>query len=253
MIFMPETKIPAFEFKGREFSRAYLAQGIEDLGTSKPSRELGPKSLTLGYQAALFEAALLRQLGIEATPADVVSAAVKHYGIITSEDNKYRGNWTSTIFDYDTDFGRNAWLPDGYERIGVIEGSRWINKDGIWAPQKKRDVIAVDMPPEGWAALTKDGLYQTTGAAFETVKDKKEAARRLENFAMSRGLGASAAKSFAERNVSYFYRRGRNTGYSPVYRHFDDNGPFRVTADWDADGRGGDLGSFPASSSGKKK
>lgn len=58
-------KVPKFSYKGKDFSKAQLAQSIEDLGTEKPAYELGPKSITLGYQAALFEIALLKQLGID--------------------------------------------------------------------------------------------------------------------------------------------------------------------------------------------
>jgi hypothetical protein len=249
---MTNFAVPKFSYKGRDFSKTRLAQGIEDLETNKPAYELGPKSASLGYQAALFEIALLKQLNIDEAPKDIAEAALKYYDIITSKENYGKGNWTSTIIDYDTDFGKPSLISKGYDRIGVLEDKEWIRKNNIWQPKNKKDMLAVDMPPEGWAALTNDGLYQLSGIPFETVKGKQEAVKRLKTFAADHGLDETNAQLFADKNVSYFYRSNKGTGYSPVCRYFSANGSFYVAAHWLAAYWREDLGSFPARSSGKK-
>lgn len=261
MIIEPQTitepgriEIPALDWKGRNSPSHSFSYDIENLGTSKPAYEIGPDSLTLGYQADLFEIALLSKLGKDAGVSDEVKeAALAHYNVIASEKNKGTGNWNSTAIDYDTDFGKpSIWLPKGYERIGVIDISEWKEKGGILVPEG--EIIESDAPGDNFAALTKDGLYQASGIPFETT-DRKEAKRRLMELALQSGMDKEPAQYLAENNVSYFCRSNKGQGYEAVCRklHHVGSGPFYVDANWGANFRSRRLGSFPSRSSGKKK
>ncbi|MBI4174148.1 MAG: hypothetical protein HY517_00760 [Candidatus Aenigmarchaeota archaeon] len=246
-------KIPAFTYKDNAFPETELSRDIEYLGTGERARILGPKSITLGYQAALFEIGLLAKLGCDAgVPDEVRDAALQHYETITSQRNRGKGNWNNTVFDYMTDFGQPSnWRRlNGYERIGIINQHEWVQENDIWTP--KGEPIITDAPPEGFALLTMDGLYQPTGVAFETGP-RDEAVRRLAAFASRNGLEDKAAKEFGKNNASYSYRRKKGSRYSPASRVFDldDYGPFCVYAGWLADGGGRVLGAFPSRSSEK--
>ena len=246
-------KIPAFTYKDAAFPETELSRDIEYLGTGERARILGPKSITLGYQAALFEIGLLTKLGLDAgVPDEVRQAAVQHYKTITSQKNRGKGNWNNTVFDYTTDFGQPSnWRKmNGYERIGIINQPEWIQENGIWTP--KGQPVPTDAPPEGFTLLTIDGLYQPTGVDFETGP-REEAVRRLAAFASRNGLEDKAAKDFGKANASYSYRRKKGSGYSPAFRGFGlgGDGPFCVYAGWRADDWDGGLGAFPPRSSEK--
>ncbi len=252
------TRIEAFAYKGKEFPVASISNSIEFLGTGKQACELAPKSVPLSYQAAMFETALLSRLEITTgVPAEVERTAIAHYNTIASEQNKGRGNWCNTAVDYDRDAGRSSpWLPKEYERITIIQRPKLRLRNGIWIPEtgKNSERIETDAPPPGFAALTRDGLYQSSGLPYETVNDKRESIRRLKELAMQHGMDEKPAEEFGKKNASYFHRRGRGTGYSPVFRHFylDDSGPFCVNASWHFERGNGNLGAFLFRSSVKK-
>jgi hypothetical protein len=249
-------KVPAFEWKDRKFPAKYLSKEIKYLGTGRPARELGPLSISLGYQSALFEIALLTQLGVKVdVPEDVVKTALSHYETITSQVNRGKGNWNDTIVNYDMNVGQpSLWRRmNGYERIAVIDDSDWKMKDGVWVPKNEKAFLRTDAPKPGFAALTGDGLYQGSGFAFETAS-RQEAISKLKDFALKHGKDEKSSQEFAERNVSYQHRRNKGTGYSPACRGFDvrDDGPFYVNANWIAVNWHRNLGSFPSRSSEKK-
>ena len=277
--FMPVTErminVPAFELpNGISFNGGLVSESLEYLGTDKPAYELSVGSLTHADQSALYLLGLFTKMERETgtkiveAPEAAKEAALRHYETIHAD--KDRGNWNFDAVDYDMEppAGSGLFLPKGYEIDAWLIRPEWKKVDGVYVPTVGEDteLVYAEMPPNGYGPVpTAAGLrHPKTGWALDTLPDRTAAIDKLAEY-FSKFVDEAGARELAKEEVSYSYRRSRDSGKSVVFRDFDlgDDGPFYEDADWD----GGDrkpkhemffslnrgLGSFSSRSSAKEK
>jgi hypothetical protein len=209
----------------------------EITGYGKEFKDLHKGSITLGEQAALWNAYLMSERG-ELDLGEAKDAIYSLFG------NLGTGNVTDDACNY-----------DGGEKLRKLNDSdrsvEWIirpeafeKKGGIWQARlgPKSDVRHILVPAPGYVALTCDGSYRPdTGTPFTTVKSRTEA----EKSWIDRGY----SPEFANKAVSYFYSRNENEGMAAVWRRFSggDYGRFVVFAVRNPDFRSSDIGSLGVS------
>jgi hypothetical protein len=235
--------------ENRRFGPAHFSGGevgteIENMGTSKPWSELAGYSGTLVDQSILFEIGMMRELGLDPLQKEeVLIASTTFYRVCNILG--HRGNATNDACDYI--HGKKLHKAKESDRsVRWVTNPLGFENDQILGGQDHYILL----PADGWVKRTMDGLYRPdTGTPFETTPNKEEAVESLaELLAKTKNISIEAARSLAQRDVSYFWGRSEGSEASAVVR-CSVNGPFGICVDNALSFRDKDLGSFRISGS----
>jgi len=226
-------RIAPFGFEGS------IGVDITDFG--KQFYQLHKGSITLGEQAALFQAYLASELGqAPALPNEVRGV------LYTLFDKIGRGNVTDDACDYDHGKRLKKVKPTDRSVRWIVHPQGFEGGEDGWEAKlgPDSDVYHILLPEPGYVERTCDGAYHPKlGVPFSTVPRREEAEKSWTDEGFS--------PSFAKKAVSYFMSREEGEGTAAVIRWYlrADRGRFGVGP---YDGLGIwnlGVGSFPASRS----
>jgi len=209
--------------------------GSEITGFGKQFKDIHADSITLGDQAALFQAYLARELGEYQPPKELGKVLDYLFNEIG------RSNFTNDACDYDNGKNLRKAKPSDRSVRWIVRPDKFEFVDDKWQAVLGEDsnVYRILVPEGGYMELTNDGFVRPdTGTPFSTVPSREEA----EKSWTSRGYD----RKFAQKVVSRFWSKSEGQGTTSVIRWYDtaDGGRFDVYAYYDPDDMYFDVGSF---------
>ena len=243
--------IPSFTYRGFDVPAIGMpACLVDDLGTGEPAYKLAPKSSPLSWRVALYTVGRDLSLGVE--DAESLPTPVKEAGRLVYSDAHERK-------------GRGGWHKDGVyilPRSEAPKGMLQPKDDRFVLARYFKDIEGFEQKEDGWkikpsantreelvwlpfgecsfVVPTKEGAYNPiTGTPFETVRDRREAAKRW--------VSAGLTEEQADKEISEFWRENDGVAVVGSWSCGSGYGPLRVIIYNDPRYRDASISSFPAS------